>query len=102
MEIVYAVRYIEVEFGWGDRPFGWKLYTDKERCKTETKQKSTEAGNDAQNGSDYYGPERPLVYEEIPLDCIDEKDKEILFANGVVHTADRWEPKFKSSWISIK
>ena len=62
MRIVYGVEYIEVEFG--DRPWGWRLYTDLHECKSKTR-------NDEKTGyspGQYLGPVKPLVCYEIPFD----------------------------------
>jgi hypothetical protein len=40
MKVVFAVEYIEVEYGWGDRPEGYALYLDKDECVKQTKKAS--------------------------------------------------------------
>lgn len=101
MKTVYAVPYIEIEFGWGSRPFGYKVYKDRELCMKETKEKSAQAGKEAQEGSDYYGPERPSMYYEIPADCLPEEGKKHLKKNASWHSPDNWRPKFTDKGTSF-
>lgn len=60
---LYAVEWIEVEYGWGDRPEGYKIFKDLEFAKEETFEDS-ENGN-YPSGSGYLGPVRPLTIYEI-------------------------------------
>lgn len=60
MRVLYAVPWIEVEFGWGERPEGFKVYDNLLQCIEETK-KSSEDGNYTDG---YFGPTRPLSYYE--------------------------------------
>ncbi len=58
----YAVPWIEIEYGWGDRPEGYKIFDNLEDCINTTKE-------DSKNGSysgGYIGPIRPLYYYKIP------------------------------------
>lgn len=60
MKTLYAVPWIEIEYGWGSRPEGYKVYETLEECVEETKLKSEDGGYE----SGYFGPERPLCYYE--------------------------------------
>ncbi len=63
---MYLVPWIEVEYGWGDRPEGYKVFTDeKEMIKTTNH--DSENGN-YEGGGGYFGPIRPLCYYEAPFD----------------------------------
>ena len=62
MKIKYAVPWIEVEYGWGDRPEGYKVFDDLDQCKIHTS-KDSETGN---YRGGYMGPIRPLHYYETP------------------------------------
>lgn len=62
MKTLFAVPWIEVEYGWGQRYEGYKLFETVEDCISTTKRDS-ENGN--YNGG-YIGPERPLHYYKIP------------------------------------
>ena len=68
MNILYAVPWIEIEYGWGSRPEGYKIFADLVEC-ISTTIKSSENGN---YDGGYCGPERPLCYYEIPKDSIDQ------------------------------
>lgn len=62
MKVLYAVPWIEIEYGWGSRPEGYKLFESLEECKKQTAIDS-EVGNYS-GGGGYCGPERPLHYYE--------------------------------------
>ena len=96
-EIVFAVDYVEVEFGMRDE--GTSLYIDLNHCKKETI-KNSEKGV-YKGGGGYYGPIRPLVYFETPFFSLEEKYKEKLRERGVAHTDNWWSPKFKGVTKSI-
>lgn len=66
MKSIFAVPWIEIEYGWGEKPEGFRIYETLEECIKDTKLKS-ETGNYA-SGSGYFGPERPLRYFEVPDD----------------------------------
>lgn len=63
---LYLVPWIEIEYGWGDRPEGYKVFETLEQCISETK-KDFETGN-YESGKGYFGPVRPLCYYEVPFD----------------------------------
>jgi len=63
---LYLVPWIEVEYGWGERSEGYKVFNDLEECKKSTN-KSSEEGN-YESGGGYFGPVRPLCYYEVPFD----------------------------------
>ena len=90
MKIVYAVEYIEIDFG--SRPEGYSLYLDKDEC-TERTKKSSESGSYGDGGG-YYGPVRPLVYVEVPWDSLEEELQTQLTEKNRAHTSNRWSPKF--------
>lgn len=88
MKTRYAVPWIEVEYGWGERSEGYKVFEDLDECISSTKV-SSENGN-YESGGGYMGPERPLHYYETP----DEIDGDFpKFVNKI---------KFKSNPIYIK
>ena len=60
MKILFLVPWIEVEYGWGDRPEGYQVFDSVEECINSTKKASID-GN-YESGSGYCGPERPLHY----------------------------------------
>ena len=60
MEVLFAVPWIEVEFG--QRPEGFKVYDSLNECVEDTKVKSRTGCYDG----GYFGPERPLRYYETP------------------------------------
>ena len=96
MKIVYAVPYIEVEFGQRDE--GYKLYLDKARCVFETKKSS----NNGASSDGYFGPVRPLRYVEVPFDSLEQEYKDKLNnENGVCWTENDWRPKFRSEEFDI-
>ena len=64
MNILYIVPWVDVEFGWGSKPDGYRVYKNFDEMVTHTKE-SSKTG--LSNGG-YYGPEKPLSYYEIPYD----------------------------------
>lgn len=94
--IVYAVEYIEVEFG--QRAEGYKLYLFKDEC-IKGIHSSSDSGT--YGGGGYYGPVRPLCYTEIPFDCIDEEFKHQLRVKHVCYTHNSWAPKFKGKTFYV-
>lgn len=64
MKTLFAVPWIEVEYGWGSRDEGYKVFDTLEECVAATKHDSIK-GN-YESGGGYCGPERPLVYFETP------------------------------------
>ena len=60
MKTLYAVEWVEVEYGWGERPEGFKIFDNLEECITSTKE-SSQNGN-YESGGGYFGPKRPLEY----------------------------------------
>ena len=66
MKTLYAVPWIEVEYGWGERPEGYKIFEDLEECIKSSKE-SSENGN---YKGGYCGPERPLYYYETPDEIV--------------------------------
>ncbi len=64
MKTLFAVPWIEVEYGWGDRPEGFKVFDNLEECISSSKESS--ATGNYESGGGYFGPERPLHYYEIP------------------------------------
>jgi hypothetical protein len=63
MKTLFAVPWIEVEYGWGERNEGYKIFDKIEECISSTKNDS-ETGNYS-SGEGYFGPVRPLFYYEI-------------------------------------
>lgn len=63
---MYLVPWIEIEYGWGDRPEGYKVFDNKEKMIESTKESSVK-GN-YESGRGYFGPIRPLCYYEAPFD----------------------------------
>jgi len=59
-KILFAVEWIEVEYGWGDRPEGYLVFDNLNKCIEDTKE-SSKTGN-YEGG--YMGPVRPLGYYE--------------------------------------
>lgn len=96
IDVVYAVEWIEVEFG--QRPEGYKLFVDKDKCIETTKNDSIK-GPYTEGG--YFGPIRPLFYYEIPFSCVNEEYQEKLKEKGVCFTKNWWTPRFKSSGFKI-
>lgn len=62
MKTLYAVPWIEIEYGWGERPEGFKIFDDLEECINSTKE-SFDNGN-YEGG--YIGPKKPLGYYLTP------------------------------------
>ena len=96
MKTVYAVRWLEVEFGWGDRPEGYKLFLNLDLCLKDTK--ACLVKGNYKGG--YCGPERPAFYVEVPFDSLEEKFQKALDEGGEscsVFTDNHWSPKFQSS-----
>ena len=60
MKTLYAVPWIEIEYGWGDRPEGFKVFEDLDEC-LESSKASSKSGN---YDGGYFGPVRPLRYYE--------------------------------------
>lgn len=73
---VYCVRWIEVEFGWGSRPEGCKIFTDREDCISSSRKSS--ANGPYEGGGGYYGPERPIEYQEIPFEALEPETQKLL------------------------
>ena len=59
---LYAVPWIDIEYGWGSKPDGYLIFDDLSECIRSTKKSSEKGGYS--NG--YHGPEKPLCYYEIP------------------------------------
>lgn len=62
MKTLFAVPWIEVEYGWGDRPEGFKVFESEEQCIEQTKKDSDNGNYDG----GYCGPVRPSHYYETP------------------------------------
>ena len=62
MTILYAVPWIEIEYGWGTRPEGYKIFDNLETCIQESLN-DTNSGN-YEGG--YCEPESPIQYYETP------------------------------------
>lgn len=90
MRVVYGVEWIEVEFG--QRPEGYVLFLDVNRCIKDTK-KASDNGRYS-GGGGYCGPVRPLSYVEIPFDSLDKELQERLEKSGKAGTSNYWTPKF--------
>jgi len=60
MKTLFAVPWIDIEYGWGSKPDGFKIFDNLEDCIRITKEDSF---NGNFNGG-YIGPERPLQYYE--------------------------------------
>jgi len=73
MKTYYLVPWIEVEYGWGDRPEGYKVFTDQQTCITQTKIDSDNGNYDL----GYIGPVRPCYY----LTCVTNQDISSSFIN---------------------
>lgn len=99
MKVVYAVAYVEIEYGWGDRSEGYALYLDKEECIKQTK-KASKNGN-YEGGGGYYGPVRPLSYCEVPYSSLTAGQKRDLKEHGACHTENHWSPKFSGGEVYI-
>ena len=95
-EVVYAVQWIEVDFGQRDE--GFKLFVSKDECIRSTK-KSSEEGP---GGGGYYGPVRPEQYCEVPFSCLEDELKDSIRQKGVAWTENSWRPRFKGRAEYIK
>lgn len=98
MKVVYGVPWIEVEFGWGERPEGYLLFLDKEQCIKKTQEDSATGPYD---GGYYCGPVRPLYYVEIPFDSLEDSLKERLSKFQNVFSPNTWKPRFAGAKIPI-
>ena len=99
IETVFGVRWVEVEFG--ERPEGWRIYSNVDDCIQITKEASLR-GPYKDNGEDgYYGPDRPLIYHEIPALCLDKNVQEALAEGHTGQTKKNWNPKFKGPAVYI-
>lgn len=96
MSVVYAVEYIEVEFG--ERSEGYKLFMDETECIRRTKDDSSKGGGAGM----YYGPRRPPSYVEVPFDSLEDEYQKALKQNGFTHTENRWTPRFKGTRKEIE
>lgn len=63
MESLYLVPWIEIEYGWGDRNEGYKVFSSLDECISSTKESSSNGNYEG----GYFGPERPLQYYEVPF-----------------------------------
>ena len=99
-EVVYAVQWIEVE--WGERNEGHRLFIDLDFCIESTLESS--ASGPYPSGGGYCGPIRPVRYNEVPFSCLEEEYKIQLrdSEDGVIHTSNHWSPKFKGEATYIK
>lgn len=88
--VVYAVEYIEVEFGQRDE--GYNFYLFKDECIEDTKKNSASG---AYPGG-YIGPVKPLCYIEVPFDFIEAKFQHKLRLEMKCRTDDHWQPNYKS------
>jgi hypothetical protein len=88
---VFGVEWLESEAGWGQRPEGWRLFTDLEQCEQETRKASK---NGPYSGG-YLGPARPLCCYEIPIEGLDKGYLEELEDKGRVHTSNYWKPQYR-------
>lgn len=93
---IYGVPWIEVEFG--QRPEGWALFVDLDKCIKDTKNASRKG---AYEGG-YIGPERPLYYYELPIEGMNSKIVAELKLKGKTHTDNYWSPKYRGNMTSIK
>ena len=105
-KIVYCVPWMEFEFG--TRKEGYKIFIDENECIETTKQ-------DRENGiheEGYVGPMIPLRYFKVPFECLEEGPQAniigMILTQGLVEDKDvtwssnNWEPEFKSKTIWIK
>lgn len=58
MDVLFIVPWIEIEYGWGDRPEGYKVFTSEEECISTSKEDSRTGVSETM----YFGPVRPLRY----------------------------------------
>lgn len=93
---IYGVPWIEVEFG--QRPEGWALFVDLDKCIKDTKTASRKGAYDG----GYIGPERPLYYYELPIEGMSSKIVAELKLKGKTHTDNYWSPKYRGNMTSIK
>ena len=95
LKLAYCVPWIEIEYGWGSRPEGYKIFSDLEKCLEQTKVDSAKAGYEG----GYCGPVRDmeLFYYEVPYDLIPEKVKNA-FDEGkdFWFSENAWNPQMKS------
>ena len=99
MRIIYAVPWIEVEFGFGQRDEGHKLFVDLAECIASSKESSRTG---CSNGG-YIGPERPLHYYEVPFDVLEKNAQEALNSGKTINwSSNHWRPKMKSDPNYIK
>lgn len=99
MKIVYAVPWIEVEFG--QRPEGYSIFTDLKDCIKKTLAASKRG---ASPSGMYCGPERPLHYYEVPFEVLEDgvKEKLAMFNATKAHSSNCWSPSMKSDPKIIK
>ena len=95
MKEVYCVEHVEVEFG--ERPEGYKIFTNEQTCVSQTQEDSIRGAGKGQ----YLGPVRPLQYYKVPFDSLDEEIKEDLSMSEVVLTHKNWTPQYKSNPVPI-
>lgn len=88
---VYAVEWVEVEFG--QRPEGYMLYLDRDHCVKHT----TKSSDDGAYEGGYYGPERPCHYVTVPWSDLSEDLQKCLLEKGQVMTRRSWGPRHKSA-----
>ena len=94
--VVYAVEWVEVEFG--QCPEGYKLFLFENECVTQTLK-------DISNGSyqgGYCGPARPTSYIKVPFNCLSQKTQHRLRLHFVTLTDKYWEPPFASARTFIR
>ena len=97
MKTVFAVPWIEVESGWGERPEGYAIFEDRKTCVKKTKAASKRG---VYKGG-YCGPNRPMVYYEIPWSVLTAKLKKELKETGRAHSENHWKPKMKGDTTYI-
>ena len=103
-EMVYIVKWIEIEFG--ERDEGYKIFLYLEDC-IQVSKLDSERG--AYQGG-YCGPQRPIGYYETSWECLEEKTQESLRhavnagEGGIpwAFSTKQWEPHLKSEWTSIE
>lgn len=95
MKKIYLVPWIEVEFGWGSRPEGYKVFLEEKTCIACTKEDSISG----QGAGGYFGPVRPLRYYEAPLSDLPEELQLSLqeSKNDFVWPDNSWKPSMKSN-----
>ena len=97
-QIVYAVYWVEVEFG--QRSEGYALFLDKKDCIERTKKSSRNGCYESCPG--YLGPVRPLFYTEVPFDYLEEEYQKLLKKNSRCHTENNREPKFTGETVYFR